>query len=61
MQAPLYPPGPKEEMKKNIIENIPLKRLGKPQEVAWLCAFLASDKANYITGEVLKIDGGLYI
>ena len=53
--------GLKEEMKKNIIESIPLKRLGKPQEVAWLCVFLASDKANYITGEVLKIDGGLYI
>jgi len=40
---------------------IPLKRMGKPEEVAKLAAFLASDDSSYITGEVIKIDGGLYI
>lgn len=44
-----------------IINAIPLKRAGKPQEVAELAAFLASDAANYITGEIIRIDGGLAI
>ena len=35
--------------------------LGRTREVAALAAFLASDKAAYITGEVIKVDGGLYI
>jgi 3-oxoacyl-[acyl-carrier protein] reductase len=35
--------------------------MGKPEEVAKLAAFLASDDSSYITGEVIKIDGGLYI
>ncbi len=39
---------------------IPLNRFGKPEEVADLVAFLASDKASYITGEVISINGGLY-
>ncbi|MCD6228656.1 MAG: 3-oxoacyl-[acyl-carrier-protein] reductase [Candidatus Omnitrophica bacterium] len=51
----------KEDIKNNILNSIPLKRLGTPQEVAWLCAFVSSEKANYITGEVIKIDGGLAI
>lgn len=43
-----------------IIENlIPLQRFGDPQEVAWLVAFLSSDKANYITGKNFVIDGGM--
>jgi 3-oxoacyl-[acyl-carrier protein] reductase len=40
-------------------QAIPMKRLGKPQEVAELVAFLASDKAAYITGQVIGINGGL--
>lgn len=39
--------------------QIPLKRLGEAEEVAELAAFLASDKAAYITGEVIRIDGGM--
>ncbi len=42
-----------------IIGSIPLKRIGKPEEVASLAVFLASDSANYITGETIRIDGGL--
>ena len=51
----------KEETRKYFLETIPMKRFGKPEEVADLCVFLASDKANYITGAVFKIDGGLAI
>jgi 3-oxoacyl-[acyl-carrier protein] reductase len=42
-------------------EKVPVKRLGKPEEVANLYLFLASDEANYISGEVIRIDGGLVI
>lgn len=41
-------------------ENIPLKRLGDPEDVANLVVFLASDKSNYITGQVISVDGGMY-
>lgn len=44
-----------------ILNAIPLKRVGAPEEVASLAAFLASDLASYITGEVIRIDGGLAI
>lgn len=48
-----------EEMKKTMGEQIPLKRFGKPQDVAEAVAFLASDQAGYITGQVLQTDGGM--
>lgn len=44
-----------------MLGNIPCGRYGKPEEVASLAAFLVSDEASYITGEVIKIDGGMYI
>jgi 3-oxoacyl-[acyl-carrier protein] reductase len=47
-----------EEKRRQIIESIPLKRLGTPTEVAEAVAFLASDGANFITGEVLDVNGG---
>ena len=44
-----------------LIDAIPLKRMGKSDEVAALVSFLASEQAGYITGEVIRIDGGLAI
>ncbi|RCW61992.1 3-oxoacyl-[acyl-carrier-protein] reductase [Halanaerobium sp. ST460_2HS_T2] len=49
----------KESIKEGIIEQVPLARFGKAEEVADLVSFLASDSANYINGEVIKIDGGM--
>ncbi|HZK01519.1 MAG TPA: 3-oxoacyl-[acyl-carrier-protein] reductase [Anaerovoracaceae bacterium] len=50
-----------DKVKDAALGMIPLKRMGKPEDVAKLAAFLASDESAYITGEVIKIDGGLYI
>lgn len=50
-----------EKTKEAILEQIPLKRLGSPKEVAELVAFLASNVSSYITGQVIVIDGGLFI
>jgi acetoacetyl-CoA reductase len=38
-----------------------MKRLGKPEEIGDLCAYLASDKAGYITGATMNINGGLHM
>ncbi|RLS64371.1 MAG: 3-oxoacyl-[acyl-carrier-protein] reductase [Planctomycetota bacterium] len=48
-----------EKIKEQILPSIPLKRLGKPEDIAAAVAFLASDDAGYLTGQVLIIDGGL--
>ncbi|HEY3227963.1 MAG TPA: 3-oxoacyl-[acyl-carrier-protein] reductase [Roseiflexaceae bacterium] len=48
-----------ETMRAAILENIPLGRLGAPQDVANLVCFLASDAAAYITGQTLTVDGGM--
>ena len=45
---------------KELKKLIPLNRFGKPEEVADLVQFLASEKSGYITGEVININGGLY-
>ncbi len=45
--------------RKEVTDAIPLRRMGKPEEVAALVTFLASDMAGYITGEVIRIDGGM--
>ena len=44
---------------KSLLENIPLKRLGKPEDVASVAAFLASSDADYVTGTTYFVDGGL--
>ena len=46
---------------KNVMKRIPVGRMGRPDEIASLALFLASDAAAYITGEVIRIDGGLAI
>ena len=48
-----------ENTKKDLIQTIPLKRLGNPEDVSKLVLFLASDEASYITGQTISIDGGL--
>lgn len=51
--------GLNEKFREESAAKIPMKRFGKPEEVAELCAFLISDKAKYITGQSFVIDGGL--
>ena len=48
-----------EDIKKKMLEAIPLAKLGTPQDVANTCLFLASDESSYITGQVITIDGGM--
>ena len=45
--------------KKNLEKFIPLKRVGKPTDIANTCMFLLSDQANYITGTEITVDGGI--
>jgi 3-oxoacyl-[acyl-carrier protein] reductase len=49
-----------EEAKKQILEQVPLGRIGKPEDVAAAVLFLCSDEASYITGHVLRVNGGMY-
>jgi len=50
-----------EEMKAQLQGAIPLGRIGQPAEVAAAVAFLSSDEAGYITGETLRVNGGMYV
>jgi 3-oxoacyl-[acyl-carrier protein] reductase len=49
-----------QERKDAILEMIPLNRFGTPSDIAELVAFLASERASYITGQVISIDGGIF-
>lgn len=51
----------KQEVKETYLKAIPLGRLGDPKEIAESVAFLLSDSASYITGETLKVNGGLHM
>ncbi len=50
-----------DKVKETVKLNIPLKKLGSPEDIANTAAFLASDMASYITGQVISVDGGMYI
>ena len=50
-----------EDIKKAYTDKIPLKRFGDPKDVAEAVAFLLSDGSSYITGEILKVNGGMYM
>lgn len=48
-----------EEQQESLLQLVPLARLGKPEDVARVVRFLASEDANYITGQTIHIDGGM--
>ncbi|MBA2849713.1 3-oxoacyl-[acyl-carrier-protein] reductase [Thermosulfuriphilus ammonigenes] len=50
-----------EKIRKDLLAQIPVGRYGRPEEVAAVVSFLASDEAAYITGQVIHINGGLYM
>ena len=50
----------KEEIRQGIIDTVPVKRLGKPEEIGAAVVYLASDLAGYVTGATLNVNGGLY-
>lgn len=49
------------DLQQLVIERTPLKRMARAEEVAWVCGFLASDKAEFITGQVISPNGGFLI
>ena len=50
-----------EEVRENLMKQIPLGRLGSPSDVANAVGFLVSEGAGYITGQVLHVNGGMYM
>jgi 3-oxoacyl-[acyl-carrier protein] reductase len=50
-----------EEQKKKLTELIPLGRLGEPEDIARVALFLSSEESSYITGQVIPVNGGMYI
>ena len=48
-----------EKVKESMLQGIPLKRIGEPKDIANAVLFLASDLSNYITGQVINVDGGM--
>ncbi|NMG66725.1 acetoacetyl-CoA reductase [Azoarcus indigens] len=51
----------RDDIRQSIIDSVPMKRLGKPEEIGGLCAYLSSDMAGYITGSTININGGLHM
>ena len=50
-----------DELKDQMLEQIPLARFGEDTDIANTVAFLASDKAKYITGQTIHVNGGMYM
>jgi 3-oxoacyl-[acyl-carrier protein] reductase len=50
-----------EKVKEALLEQIPFKKMGQPEDVAGVAAFLASEEASYITGQVIHVNGGMYM
>lgn len=48
-----------EKVKEEVLKTIPMKKIGEPKEIANLVLFLSSDLSNYITGQVINVDGGM--
>lgn len=48
-----------DQLREEVLKAIPMRRIGRPEEIAHVALFLASDGANYITGQVLPVDGGM--
>ncbi|MEE9402951.1 MAG: SDR family oxidoreductase, partial [Desulfobacteria bacterium] len=53
--------GLSEKVKEAMLAQVPLGRIGQPEDVAEVVAFLASEKASYITGQVIHVNGGMYM
>lgn len=53
--------GLSDQLKETMLAHIPLKRFGKPEDIAAAVKFLASEEAGYITGAVLNVNGGMYM
>jgi acetoacetyl-CoA reductase len=51
----------KPEVLESIVQQVPMKRLATPEEIAYVVSFLVSDPAGYITGETISVNGGLYM
>jgi acetoacetyl-CoA reductase len=51
----------REDIRQGIIDTVPMKRLGKPEEIGALCSYLASELAGYVTGATININGGLHM
>jgi 3-oxoacyl-[acyl-carrier protein] reductase len=49
---------PDEKSREKLINQIPIRRIGQPEDIAYMASFLASDKASYINGQILLLDGG---
>jgi 3-oxoacyl-[acyl-carrier protein] reductase len=49
------------ETRAQLVKIVPLGRTGTPSDIAAACAYLASDEAGYVTGQVLRVNGGMYV
>ncbi|MDT4036680.1 SDR family oxidoreductase, partial [Staphylococcus hominis] len=50
-----------EDLKSQMLEQIPLSRFGEDKDIAYAVSFLASNRAKYITGQTLSVNGGMYM